>query len=229
MNHTNHPKTQAKDDHGSIASYVVGFVLSLIFTIIPYYLVVNKVLVGNTLLFTILAIAVWQMIIQLVFFLHLGRGPKPFYNIVFFFATAGVIIITIGASLFIMDNLYRTMSPKELVLRQAQEENIAQISGNETGACVELRTSRVLVLNSEMILPALVEAGKCDKLTFLNETGQDVKIAFGTHPEDTSYGGIDEVLVKAGESETITLNETGEFRFHDHNNSLLEGRIVVTP
>src|SRR5690606_8104840 len=134
------PKSQtANEEHGTIKSYVIGFVLSLIFTIIPYHLVANKVLTGNSLLFAILAIAVCQMIIQLVFFLHLGRGPKPFYNVVFFVATGGTIVVVIGASLFIMDNLYRTMSPQEMIVKQSQEENIAQISGKETGACNELR------------------------------------------------------------------------------------------
>ena len=82
-------KPTPKSEHGTTRSYVIGFVLSLIFTVIPYYLVTNKTIAGSALLATILGIAVLQMFIQIFFFLHLGRGPKPFYNVVFFFATAG--------------------------------------------------------------------------------------------------------------------------------------------
>lgn len=224
---TPHTKHSAKDDHGSIASYVIGFILSLVFTIIPYHLVANKVLTGNALLLAILAIAVWQMIIQLVFFLHLGRGPKPFYNVVFFFATAGTIVIVIGASLFIMDNLYRTMSPKELVLKQSQEENIAQIGGKETGACTELRTSHVITLGNDAQKPGVIETERCDTLTFINKDDFAHEIAFGTHPDDISYGGLDKVVIDSGKSETITLNEAGEFVFHNHAAENLDGYLIV--
>lgn len=212
-----HKKHIANDEHGTISSYVIGFILSLIFTIIPYFMVVNKVLTGNSLLLAILGIGVLQMIIQLVFFLHLGRGPKPFYNVVFFFATALTIIVVIGASIFIMDNLYRTMSPKEFIIRQSQSENIAQISGNETGACVELRKTHNITINGGVSSSNIIEAERCDTISFINEDQIDHEIAFGEHPEDPSYGGLFELFVESGETEIMTLNETGEFILHAHS------------
>lgn len=211
-----HNKQATNEEHGSVASYVIGFILSLLFTFIPYYLVVDKVLTGNALLLAILGIGVIQMIIQLVFFLHLGRGPKPLYNVVFFFATAGVVVVTIGASLFIMNNLYRAMKPEEFVLRQAQEENIAQINGKETGACTELRKNHIIPVGSNLSLPSTVDAKRCDTISFVNEDTVEHEIAFGTHPDDTSYGGLFEVVVRSGRPEIITLNETGNFTIHDH-------------
>ena len=95
----------SKSEHGTATSYVIGYVLSLLFTVIAYLLVANKTFSGNKLLMAILGIAVVQMFVQIFFFLHLGRGPKPLYNVVFFFATAGIIVIVIGASLLIMNNL----------------------------------------------------------------------------------------------------------------------------
>ena len=83
-------------EHGTITSYVAGFVLSLIYTLIPYYLVVNHQFSTSALVTTIISFGIAQMIIQVVFFLHLGRGPKPFYNVVFFFATVGLIVVVVG-------------------------------------------------------------------------------------------------------------------------------------
>jgi cytochrome o ubiquinol oxidase subunit IV len=222
---TSHKPT---NEHGSVRSYIIGFILSLIFTIIPYHLVVNKVLTGNTLLAVILGIAVLQMAIQLLFFLHLGRGPKPLYNVVFFFATAGVIVVTIGASLFIMDNLYKNMSPKEYTTRLAQDENIAQIGGHETGACDENKTGHTIVMRDNEARPVMVDAKRCDTITFINQDPQKRELAFGTHPDDVSYGGRFELVLDDSRPETITLNETGTFTFHDHLDSNIIGEFRVT-
>jgi cytochrome o ubiquinol oxidase operon protein cyoD len=220
-------KTHSKD-HGSMWSYVIGFVFSLAFTIIPYHLVVNNILTGQKLLVAILGIAIVQMFIQIFFFLHLGRGPKPFYNVVFFFATAGLIVIVVGASLFIMDNLYRTMSPQEYVLKQAQKENIAQIDGNTTGACSENKTNHSITIKDGLTSPAFIEANRCDTLTFTNNDAEMYRIHFGNHNEPTSYGGEDEVMINASESETITLNEIGTHTFYDHSAPSFNGSFTVT-
>lgn len=214
-------------EHGTTASYVVGFVLSLIFTIIPYFLVVEKVITGNALLVTILGIAVLQMAIQLLFFLHLGRGPKPLYNVVFFFATAGVIVLTIGASLFIMQNLYRNMSPREYTTKLAQKENIDQISGKETGACNGNQFNYVITISGGVATPSFVGARRCDTLTFVNEDAGVREITFGTHPEHASYGGEDYVVLDDGRPETVTLNEVGIFVFHDHLDPEMTGTFSV--
>ena len=218
-----------RQEHGTTQSYIIGFVLSLIFTIIPYYLVVNKALIGNTLLFTIVGIAILQMFIQIFFFLHLGRGPKPLYNVVFFFATAGIIVVVIGASLFIMNNLYDNMSPKEVVLKQAQDEAISQIGGIETGACQSNKDNHIITISGSKVSPIHVQAQRCDTLTFINTDDSKREIAFGIHPEDMSYGGEDKVTINDGHPEIITLNESGDFVFHDHMDPSLTGHFSVAP
>lgn len=219
--------TSSQSEHGTTSAYIVGFILSLIFTIIPYYLVVTKIVSGNALLAIILGIAVWQMAIQLVFFLHLGRGPKPLYNIVFFFATAGVILLTIGASLFIMSNLYRNMSPEESILKQAQEEGIAQIGGRDTGACNELKKNHTITIKNNIATPVSVQAQRCDTLTFVNDDEVVHEIGFGTYPGEVSYGGLDKVVVSNRRPEIITLNQLGNFTFSDYQNASVGGSFFV--
>lgn len=215
-------------NHGTAASYIVGFILSLVFTVIPYYLVVNKVLSGNSLLVTILGIAIIQMFIQIFFFLHLGRGPKPLYNIVFFVATAGLIIIVVGASMFIMDNLYRTMSPQEMIIKQAQKENIAQVGEYHTGACAENKANHIVTINEASLSPVHIQAKRCDTLTLSNLDDDVYEVAFGPHPNDVSYGGEDHVLLEAGRSETITLNESAEVMVHIHGQPTMLLHLSVT-
>ncbi len=52
-------------------SYVIGFVLSLALTLTAYSFVTGNILSGWTLTYVLLGLALAQMLIQLLFFLHL--------------------------------------------------------------------------------------------------------------------------------------------------------------
>lgn len=218
-----------RNHNGSARSYFIGFVLSLALTIVPYYMVRAQVSADRTLLLTIFGLAIVQMFVQIFFFLHLGRGPKPLYNVVFFFATAGLIVLVVGASLLIMDNLYRNMSPQEATRRLAQDENISQVGGRPTGACQGNNANHEIVISSRRVTPTYVEARRCDTLTFRSGDGVGYKLMFGPHDAPVSYGGLYEVPVRADRSEIITLNEVGNFSFHDSSNQSLKGQFTVTP
>lgn len=222
-----HDTRTSHKEHGTTRSYVVGYILSLVFTFIPYFMVVNKYLTGNALIATILSIGLLQMVVQLVFFLHLGRGPKPLYNVVFFFATFGIVVITVGASVIIMNNLYHNMSPEELTRRLAQKENITQISGQETGACNENKNNHVVTISGGTVGPAMIQAGLCDTLTVASEDGVEREIVFGIPPERESYGGEFEFRLDGSRPEIITLNQLGDFTFYDANDHSVIGHFSV--
>jgi cytochrome o ubiquinol oxidase operon protein cyoD len=84
--------------------YVIGFVLSLVLTVIPLWLVLDHVLAPTPLVMSILFCAVLQIFVQLFLFMHFtqGDGSGPAYQTVllaigFFFA-----FVFIGASIWIM-------------------------------------------------------------------------------------------------------------------------------
>jgi cytochrome o ubiquinol oxidase operon protein cyoD len=68
------------------------------------------------LLAVVVGLAVAQLLVQLVFFLHLGREPKPRQNLVVFLFMLLVIGILVIGSLWIMHNLnyHMTMTPKQM-------------------------------------------------------------------------------------------------------------------
>ena len=216
-------------EHGSINSYVVGFVLSLGLTIVPYLLVTKQVFSGKNLLLTIIGLALVQMVVQILFFLHLGRGPKPLYNTIFFVMTAALITLVVGASLLIMDNLYRTMSPTEVTTRLAQDENIAEVGGKPTGACQGNSANHTMMISGAEVAPFTIEAKRCDTLTLKSGDGSDYMIMFGTYSDPVSYGGMDAVTLRGDRVKIITLNETGTFSFHDHTDPGITGSFTVTP
>lgn len=100
-----------KEWHGSLRSYVIGFIASLVLTLISFGLVVTKAIPRNHLIYTLIGLAIVQAVVQLIFFLHVGKEPKPRWEtLVCLFMALVVLIIAIG-SLWIMHDLdYRVMS-----------------------------------------------------------------------------------------------------------------------
>ncbi len=106
-------------------SYVLGFVLSIITTLLAYFLVVNKIFAPDILVYVVLAIAVAQLIIQVVYFLHIGRGSK--WKLRTFIFTLIVVLIIVVGSVWIMKNLnynMMDMSPDEQRQYMSEHEGI---------------------------------------------------------------------------------------------------------
>jgi len=220
---------QQAHEHGTVRSYVIGFVLSLVFTLIPYYLVVHQTVSGTALLMTIMGFAVIQAIIQITFFLHLGRGPKPNWNLFFFVSTVGIIMIVVGGSIVIISNLHYNMQPSDETKQLIVDEGIYQVNGKKTGACHEIGANHKVTIKNSLASPLHTTAKLCDTLTFINEDNKLRDIAFGTHPEHQAYAGESELLVQKGVNKTITLSESGTYKFHDHLQEETAGNFTVTP
>jgi cytochrome o ubiquinol oxidase operon protein cyoD len=99
--------------HGGVGSYVVGFVLSLALTLVAYTCVVSHSF-GTYLIAVIVALAIAQLLVQLFFFLHLGRESKPRWKLVVFLFMLLVLAILVFGSLWIMNNLNYHMSPSKM-------------------------------------------------------------------------------------------------------------------
>ncbi len=91
--------------HGSFKSYVTGFGLSLVLTLLAYILVVDGSRPANTIIAAIIVLAVMQLFVQLYFFLHLARESKPRWNLTALLFAALVVGIVVIGSLWIMRNL----------------------------------------------------------------------------------------------------------------------------
>lgn len=220
---------QPKDEHGNMKSYVVGFILSLVFTAIPYYLVVNQTVTGTSLLVTILAFAFLQMAVQIFFFLHLGRGPKPLYNVGFFLGTFGAILVVVVGSIYIMSHLHYNMSPEEKTIKLAEDEGIYQLKGKKTGACRGVYENHKIRIQNGLVTPGFIEARQCDTISFIKEDNVTRAITFGSHPQHESYAGETELPLHKGRAKMITLNQTGTYQFHDHYNPATAGYFTVKP
>ncbi|HQU07972.1 MAG TPA: cytochrome o ubiquinol oxidase subunit IV [Candidatus Paceibacterota bacterium] len=103
--------------HGSITSYTTGFIGSLVCTLLAYGLVVSHWATLPIAIGAIVLLAVAQLGIQLVLFLHLGRGGDSWNRAALVFAIIIVSIVVTG-SLWIMYNLSARMMPSTAQMYQ---------------------------------------------------------------------------------------------------------------
>jgi len=118
-------KLDSRHDETRYISYVVGFILSVAATLIAYLFVVNHLWPKEILTYIVIGIAVVQLAIQAVFFLHIGRGSHA-RLVTFLFAILIVLVVVVG-SIWIMNNLdynMMQMSPEQMQIYMHQNEGI---------------------------------------------------------------------------------------------------------
>jgi cytochrome o ubiquinol oxidase operon protein cyoD len=96
----------------TVGGYVTGFVLSVVLTAIPFWLVMAKVFESSTVtIFVILGLAMVQIYVHMVFFLHMtskAEGGWPWMSLIF---TLVLLIIMLSGSMWIMHHLQTNTMP----------------------------------------------------------------------------------------------------------------------
>ncbi|CAM3669867.1 MULTISPECIES: cytochrome o ubiquinol oxidase subunit IV [Pseudomonas] len=104
--------SHAEGNHGSVKSYVIGFILSVILTAIPFGLVMFPSMPKDITIMVVVALAVIQVVVHLVYFLHMDRSAEQRSNVSTFLFTAMVIALLVGLSLWIMFSIHTSMMAK---------------------------------------------------------------------------------------------------------------------
>jgi cytochrome o ubiquinol oxidase operon protein cyoD len=95
--------------HG-LASYLIGFVLAVILTAIPFWLVYSHALPPSRIMLVIAGAAVLQILVHLHFFLHIDFTTTPRENLMALAFTAVLIFLMVGGSFWIMIDLHSRMA-----------------------------------------------------------------------------------------------------------------------
>jgi cytochrome o ubiquinol oxidase subunit IV len=90
---------------GSLKSYLIGYALSLILTLIPFALVMYSAVSPSAIVAGIGMAAVVQVLVHLYYFLHLDSSPGQRWNALAFVFTVIFVVLIVGGSLWIMYNL----------------------------------------------------------------------------------------------------------------------------
>ncbi|GIP22756.1 cytochrome o ubiquinol oxidase subunit IV [Paenibacillus sp. J22TS3] len=90
------------EGHGSLKSYVLGFIFSIVLTIIPLVIVMNGLLNKTQTVITIMIMAILQLIVQLFFFMHIREGEKPRWNVMTLIVGIIIVFTVVAGSIWIM-------------------------------------------------------------------------------------------------------------------------------
>jgi cytochrome o ubiquinol oxidase operon protein cyoD len=98
--------------HGSLRGYLTGFVLAAILTIIPFWLVMGHVVPSaQTTILVVLGLAAVQIVVHMIYFLHLDTKSENGWNMLAFIFTIVLVVIVLGASIWVMYNENANMMP----------------------------------------------------------------------------------------------------------------------
>jgi cytochrome o ubiquinol oxidase operon protein cyoD len=98
-------------DHGSLRSYITGFVLSVLLTAIPFALVMTHALPAGQAIAIALGLGVIQMVVHLVYFLHMNSASSRSWNMAALVFTLIILGIVVVGSLWVMHNMNVNMMP----------------------------------------------------------------------------------------------------------------------
>lgn len=93
----------------TLKHYAIGFIASLVLTVLAYFAVEGAWFSGLALLVVLCVLALIQMVVQLVYFLHLGEEVRPRYRLASFLFMSGILLIVVVGSLWIMHHLNYNM------------------------------------------------------------------------------------------------------------------------
>lgn len=100
---------QGGASHGSLKTYLIGFILSVILTAIPFAIVMQGTASQSVMLWTVVGMAVIQVLVHLVCFLHMNNSSEERWNMAAFLFTVLIIAIVVVGSIWIMYNTHLNM------------------------------------------------------------------------------------------------------------------------
>lgn len=98
--------------HGSLKSYLIGFVLSVILTVIPFWVVMGEPLDSKGVAVAIIFILGGaQMLVHIHYFLHVTIKAEQGWQAMSMGLTILLLVIVLSGSIWVMFNLQENMMP----------------------------------------------------------------------------------------------------------------------
>lgn len=101
MSHAN----QHDESHGSMKQYLIGLALSIVLTAIPFAAVMSGAMSTSLTYIIVLVCAAAQVMVQMIFFLHLDTSEKQYWNLMSGLYTVFILGFIIIGSVWIFEHL----------------------------------------------------------------------------------------------------------------------------
>ena len=98
--------------HSTFSGYMLGFVLSVVLTAIPFWLVMSGTLPSKQITaLVIMAFAVVQIVVHMIYFLHMSPKSENGWTMMALIFTIVMVVIALSGSLWVMNHLNSNMMP----------------------------------------------------------------------------------------------------------------------
>jgi cytochrome o ubiquinol oxidase subunit IV len=100
-----------------VLGYLVGLALAIVLTATSFFVAGTDLVWQPSIPVAIIVLAIAQMGVHLVFFLHITTGPDNTNNVLALAFGLLIIFLVIGGSLWIMANLNHNMLPMDQIMQ----------------------------------------------------------------------------------------------------------------
>ena len=111
QHHEHHDDHDDIGYHATYGGYMTGFARSVLLTAIPFWLVMAKVLPPSATVPVILGFAAVQMIVHMIYFLHMNAKVEGGWSMLALLFTALLVVILLAGSIWVMYNMNINMMP----------------------------------------------------------------------------------------------------------------------
>ncbi len=99
--------------HGSRKDYVIGFLLSVLLTAIPFALVMTNAFADTRITAGIVMVcAVVQIVVHMIYFLHMNTKSESGWTLMALIFTVVLVVIVLSGSLWVMYHMNLNMMPQ---------------------------------------------------------------------------------------------------------------------
>ena len=104
--------------HGSFKGYMTGFVLSVILTTIPFWLVMAHVIADSRIAaLVVMGIGFLQIVVHMVYFLHMNTKSEGGWTVLALIFTVVLVVITLSGSIWVMYHMNANMMPMDQIMQ----------------------------------------------------------------------------------------------------------------
>jgi cytochrome o ubiquinol oxidase operon protein cyoD len=110
-------KTDVGHEPESIGGYLIGLGLAILLTGVSFFIAQTTLVWQPSIPVALGVLAIAQMGVHLVFFLHITTGPDNVNNVMALAFGVLIVLLMIGGSLWIMAHLNQNMMPMDRIMQ----------------------------------------------------------------------------------------------------------------
>jgi cytochrome o ubiquinol oxidase subunit IV len=104
------------ETHFTLRGYVTGFLAAVFLTALPFWFVMGKTFgTSGTTAAVILAFAAVQIVVHMIYFLHMSPKSEGGWNMLALLFTVMLVVIALSGSLWVMYHLNHNMMPDSMM------------------------------------------------------------------------------------------------------------------